>query len=498
MQSACATEKVEKSIVDKKENVDLDDLNLIEWLRSPNEKRIGAAIVEWPSEKRLQVNWPAYADTEENHWTFFAELIGAHEYWLREIRKKHPKQLRRAYVAPLAKERVRLIGTCLLSLCRENGFLPLTPSLRAYINGKAHAVARKKQKALTPAQPRLRARVWAARRKTLPVSGQELRTWPALSPEDYLERAELEASNIPWLSPLVRREHRGVAATFSDLAALLKPGERKTDIGNYREVVRSSDGATITATDRFGVQKTYTRSTLKRDGWSIEAITVKYSRPVRFTTREGNIVYSDSERETLFQPIAVQHFDGSKPVESIADIIPEIVPTAALLTDPEKKRRERLGVVDETDIPTAPAIPNRIRVKTGRQTYEPNTCVGMLSPYAWRNILYHKVRLYGDTFTIEGKNYRIAHFRISKEKLNVSRFVNMRGQLAWPCLNAVASKLAYLQRVSPQTNDYTNVLEKRLPLLLANIDTLSSENSTWQGRSPATQHLREQVIAEAA
>lgn len=499
MQPACSIDNVEKSIVGKLENVDLDDFNVVEWLRSPDEKRIGAAIVEWPSKKKVHVNWPAYVDNEEDHWAFFAELIGAHEHWLREVRKKSPKDLRRTYVAPLAKERLRLIGTCLLDLCREKGFLPLTPSIRTYIRSQAaRAAARKKQKILKPAQPHPRGRVWAARRRLPALCGQELRTWPALTPEDYLERAELEATNIPWLSPPLRREHLGAAVIFSDLAALLKPGERKTAIGNYREATRSSDGATITVTDRFGVQRTFTRNTTERDGWSIEAIAVKYSRPVRFTTRDGNIIYSDSELETLFQPVAVEHFDGSKPVESMADIVPEIAPTATLLTDPEKKRRSILGLADENQIPTAAAIPNRIRVRTGRRIYEPNTCVGMLSPYAWRNILYHKVRVYEDAFTIEGKNYRVADFRVSKEKLNIAGYVGIRGQLTWPYLNAVASKLAYLQRVSPDTNDYASILQKRLPWLLANIDTLAAENGTSHTRSPTAQQLRERVMAEAA
>jgi hypothetical protein len=76
--------------------------------------------------------------------------------------------------------------------------------------------------------------------------------------------------------------------------------------------------------------------------------------------------------------------------------------------------------------------------------------------------------------------------------------VGMRGQLTWPCLNAVASKLAYLQRVSPDTNDYASILQKRLPWLLANIDTLAAENGTSHARSPTAQRLRERVIAEAA
>lgn len=489
MQSACAIETVEK--VDTSEKVDLDNFNVMDWLRSPDERRVGAKIVEWPSEKKVHVEWPAYADNEENRWIFFAELCSAHEYWLRELRKKTPKDLRRVYVAPLAKERARLIGTCLLDLCREKRLLPLTPSHRAYVSRQAHAFAKKRWKAARNVPPRPGPHVWAARRTLPHISEEELHTWPTLEQEDYQDRADFEATIAP--RPTFRRP--SLCTTYADLAAQVKPGERKTDVTNHKEVARSENGEAICVTDQFGVQRTLTGSNMKRDGWSVTVVEAKYSKPVRFTSRNGNVIYSDTERETLFEPVAVEQVSGLKPVTGVQDLVSEITPTTALLTDPEKKRRERLGLRDETNVPTAPTVPNRIRVRMGQHTYEPNACVGTLDFNALRTILYNKVRMGNGSFTIGEKTYPTADYRISKDKIDVTSYVGMRGQLVSPTLNAIASKLSYLQRVSSEANDYNTLLEKRLPWLLANIDAF---DETRPARSPEAQHLREQAIVEAA
>ena len=493
MQSACAIETVPKA--DEKENVDLDNFKVMDWLRSPDERRVGVKIVECPSEKKVHVQWPAYADNEENRWIFFAELCSAHDYWLRELRKKSPKALRRIYVAPMAKERARLIGTCLLDLCREKGFLPLTQSLRVYITNQAHAFAEKRWKAARTVQLRpFRSgpHVWAARRTLPHISEEELHTWSTLEREDYQDRADFEATIAPRLTFTSRRP--SLCATYADLAAQVKPGERKTDVTNHKEVARSENGEAICVTDQFGVQRILTGSTMERDSWSVTVVEAKYSKPVRFTSRDGNVVYSDTERETLFEPVTVEHVGNLKPVTGVQDLVPEITPTTALLTDHEKKRREKLGLRDETDVPTAPTVPNRIRVKTEQHTYEPNACVGTLGFNALRTILYNKVRMGNGSFTIGEKTYPTADYRISKDKIDVTSYVGMRGQLASPYLNAIASKLSYLQRVSPEANDCNTLLEKRLPWLLANIDAF---DETRPARSPAAQHLREQAIAEA-
>jgi len=502
MQSACVIENVEKKTVDEEEDV---DFHTLDWLTSPTEKPLRATIVEWrgqsavidgenirtvPNGKTMiHVKLSTYAPSKKDEWIFLARLIHAYDYWLGEVRKKHPKELRRAYVAAEAKERLRIIGACLLDFCRQHKLLPLDSLSRSY--AKRQAASAEKKDVVKPKQLERRPGVWAARRRTPRLSAQELRTWEPATLEDYQERAELETSKIPWCSP-PQVGHVGLCAIFADLMSRVKAGERtQVSYGNYKEIVRSNDGNTIVVTDKSGLQKTLTRGVMERDGWSVTTVEAKYSRPVRFTARNGTVTYNDTEREMTFRPIAAdvnvtEYAHSSKPVKAVSDLLSNIAPTTTLLTETEERRQARLG--REVDPPTAPTVPNGIRVRAGENTYEPNSCLGVLTPSAWRSILHHKVRMNqdGKTFTIRGKTYRIVQFRVHARKvgdkyetttLDVTKYTGMRGQLAWPYLAAVANKLAYLQRVSPETSTFDNVLEKRLPWLLSNIDMLVDETA---------------------
>ena len=484
MQSACAIQTVDEKEVDEVENV---DFRLVEWLCNPSEKPLRAVtIVEYPHAKKVHVDWRPYA-SEADEWTFFARVIDAHEYWLREVRRKNPKELRRSYVAAGAKDRVRVIGACLLELCRKHRFLPLTPAARDCIRRKASSFSKKAQPPVAMSKPVSRTSVWAARRNTPRLDIQELHEWDPLTVDDYQERMDLEASRIPWCtspqSPQVK--HLGLCATFAGLTSEVKPGEktRVSSCGHYTEAARSNDGNTIVLTSKFGIQKTLIRSITQRDGQVVTTVVAKYSRPVRFTGRDGAVTYSDTEQETIFHLVddtesAIEYTSGSNAVEGVSDLLQTIAPETTLLTDIEKKRRAERG--DQREAPTAPTVPNRIRVKAGEAKHEPNSCVGILTTSAWRSILYHKVRINPreQTFTIEGKTYPIAQFRVSTKAPAITQCVGMRGQLTWPYLTRIAGKVAYLQRASPDRNTFNTILTERLPWLLANIDTAMDESAS--------------------
>lgn len=310
---------------------------------------------------------------------------------------------------------------------------------------------------------------------------QELRTWDPLEVEDYQERTELEGSVSPQ-RPKVK--YFGLCATFTGLASEVKPGEKKqiSSCGHYTEATRSNDGNTIALTSKFGIQKTLIRTITQRDGQVVTTVAAKYSRPVRFTGRDGAVTYSDTEQETLFHFVdgtedSVECASMSNAVEGASDLLSTIAPETTLLTDREKKRRAERG--DQWDAPTAPTVPNRIRVKAGDVKHEPNSCIGILTISAWRSVLYHKVRInpHEQTFTIEEKTYPIAQFRVSTKAPAITQCVGMRGQLTGPYLAKVAGKVAYLQRVSPDRNTFNTILTERLPWLLANIDIAMDEST---------------------
>lgn len=512
MQSACTIENVEKKeAVDEMKNVDFDNFQLTEWLCSPTEKTLCATIVEYPSEKTIHVDWKPYA-SEADEWAFFARLVDAHEYWLREVRRKHPKDLQRSYVAAGAKDRVRVIGACLLDLCRQYKFLPLTMTARDCIRRKAARLSKKTERPVSAPRPESRTNVWAARR-SLPhlstqelhtwepltvddyqdFSTQELHTWESLTADDYQERMEAETNQISSTSPArPQAKYPDLHETFEGVISQVKPGEKKQisyfAFGGYTEAARSNDGNTVILTSgsnssKFNIQKTLSRSTIKRNGWAIITVEAKYSRPVRFTSRDGTVRYSDVERETVFHPadegtIIVNHNDP-KTAQTMNDLLSNIAPTTTLLTNREKMRLQaRMG--DAAEAPTAPTVPNRISIRAGENTYKPNSCLGILTIDAWRTNLYHQVRIDPDreTFTIREKTYPIAQFRILTTTLDTTKFVRFRGRLTGPCLRTIASKLAYLQRLSPDTNTFDNILEKQLPWLLGNIDGFTDEHLT--------------------
>ena len=529
MQSACTIENVEKKeAVDEMKNVDFDNFQLTEWLRSPTEKTLCATIVEYPSEKTIHVDWKPHA-SEADEWTFFARLVDAHEYWLREIRRKHPKDLQRSYVAAGAKDRVRIIGTCLLDLCRKHKFLPLTMTARNCIRRKAARLSKKTKRSVSAPRLESKTNVWATRRFLPHLSTQELHTWEPLTVDDYQdfstqelhtwepltaddyqdfsaqelhtcdpltvddyqERMEAETKQISSTSPArPQAKYPDLHETFEGVISQVKPGEKKQigSCGHYTEAARSNDGNTVILTSgpnsgKFNIQKTLSRSTIKRDGWTIITVEAKYSRPVRFTSRDGTVRYSDVERETVFhladeETIIVNHNDP-KTAQTMNDLLSNVAPTTILLTNREKMRLQaRMG--DTAEAPTAPTVPNRISVRAGENTYKPNSCLGILTIDAWRTNLYHQVRIDPDreTFTIREKTYPIAQFRILTTTLDTTKFVGFRGRLTGPCLRTIASKLAYLQRLSPDTNTFDNLLEKQLPWLLGNIDGFTDEHPT--------------------
>jgi hypothetical protein len=515
MQAACATQVVEKiDDVDEVKNV---DFRLVEWLCNPTEKPVRATIVEYPAEKQIFID---ISPSQADEWNFFARLIDAHEHWLREIRRKHPKELRRCYVAAEAKDRVRVIGTCLLELCRQHKLLPLTPDIKKYVRRKADGFSKRTQRHVTTTIATSRANIWAERRKASCPSMQELRTWNPLEVEDYQERTTLEQSIIKWRTPPQRQtlpqltaqelrtwepleiddyqerttleqsripfcpppqnrpvKHLGLCAAFADLASVVKSGEnaRVSDYGHYTEATRSKDGNTIVLTSKFGLQKTLTRTTVQRAEQFTTTVMAKYSHPVRFTGRDGVVTYGDTEQETTVrfdqnEESTVEDAGRSGVGEAAREMLSAIAPETTLLTAHEQKRRAERG--DQREIPIAPTVPNRIRVKTAGNKYEPNSCVGILTPTAWRSILYHKVRINPreQTFTIEEKTYPISQFRVSENPSTIAEWVGVQGRLAWPYIAAIAKRVAYLQRASPDRNTFDTILTERLPWLLANID----------------------------
>lgn len=515
MQAACTTQVVEKT--DDVNGVENVDFRLVEWLCNPTEKPIRATIVEYPAEKQILID---ISPSQADEWNFFARLIDAHEHWLREIRRKHPKELRRCYVAAEAKDRVRVIGTCLLELCRQHQLLPLTSDVRNYVKRKADGFSKKTQRHAITTVAASRASIWAERRKVPSLSMQELRTWIPLEPDDYQERTLLEQDRIPWATPpqnqppsqLTTQElqtweplevddyqermvleqsripfctspqnrpvkHLGLCAAFADLASVVKPGKsaQVSRYGHYTEAARSNDGNTIVLTSKFGLLKTLTKTTVQRADQFTTTVMAKYSHPVRFTGRDGVVTYADTEQETTVrfdqnEENTVEDAGRSGVGEAAREMLSAIAPETTLLTAHEQKRRAERG--DQREIPTASTVPNRIRVKTAGNKYEPNSCVGILTPTAWRSILYHKVRINPreQTFTIEEKTYPISQFRVSENPSTIAEWVGVQGRLAWPYIAAIAKRVAYLQRASPDRNTFDTILTERLPWLLANID----------------------------
>ncbi len=405
--------------------------------------------------------------------------------WLGEVKKIPAKHLRKAWVAPEAKEKLAAVGAKLSATLVANNLLPYSlPSARELVFAKIVAL----QSSKAPLRAVTGKANSIARRGGQPAQRPRL---PVALYSDWLEMYDSISSQLP------------SGGQFETRKSVVRCNPDRSSSVTYKDT---------------GLTKTLTRTLSFQGGSVVATVEVKYSRPVRFRTRDGEVVYRDTEREQTFLPPA-----------SLTKRPPEYTAYAqSLSAQLEQAEAEfKKGKNDSLS-----ALLDRPRKSQGglsaKMWYDflaGFVRLDLLTPVNDRMRIKVRGKLLENdcplTFRIGNKAYAIEEYRFRPVAAkDFSKYLSLRGHPADPLLWALAGKLAFLQRLKGKS--FEAILDETLPWLLANLDTFGEVTlaappytgttvavmaptmaapvlkSAPSVRSPIAERLREQTIREAA
>ena len=407
-------------------------------------------------------------------------LLVEYAYWLRELKRIPAKHLRKAWVAPVAKENLASVAAKLSATLVANSFLPYTaPS--AYELTLAKIVARQESKAA------LRAPSRAV--ESIVKRGGQRSQLPVALYSDWLEMYDSILSQLP------------DGGKFETRKSIVRCNQDRSMSVTYKDT---------------GLTKTLMRTLSFQRGCVVATVEVKYSRPVRFTTRQGEVVYGDVEREQTFIPST-----------SLAKRPPEYAAYASSLDAQLQEAEAEFEKEKPDSLPSLLEKPRQsqsgLSAKMWYDFLAGFVRVDLLSPVNDRMQIKVRGRPLQNgspvTFSIGNKTYAIEDYRFrSVDARDFGKYLSLRGHLADSLLWAVAGKLAFLQRLKGKS--FGAILDETLPWLLANLDTFGEATlaappytrttvtlraptapalivtSTPSTRSPTAQRLRNQVLEE--